>query len=113
MGDMNRAVGCDELGVAGNHARISYGGHIVRDMVKNRNCVILNNMADEGPWTWIQRGKDSIKSCLDLAICSRELLPFVKLVVIDEKKHFIPRRVIWKNGNFSSVYTDHLLSRSL
>ena len=51
MGDLNRAVGSDDWGVAGNHGKVSYGGQLVRDMVKRRNCVILNNMAEGGPWT--------------------------------------------------------------
>ena len=108
MGDLNRAVGADEWGVVGNHDKVSYGGQMVRDQMKEKNCIILNNRAEGGPWTWIQRGKESVKSCLDLAICSRDLVPFVKTVVIDNKRQFTPRRVIWKNKTFSSVYTDHL-----
>ena len=108
MGDLNRAVGSDEFGVAGNHNRVSYGGGLIRDMIKKRDCIMLNNLADGGPWTWIQRGKESSKSCLDLAICSRDLLPFVKSVIIDKERHFTPRRVIWKNNSFSSAYTNHL-----
>ena len=94
MGDMNRAVGSDELGITGNNDRVSYGGQLVRDMVKDRNGIILNNMAIGGPWTWIQRGKEVNKSCLDLAISSRNLLPYVEEVLIDDKKKFTPRRVI-------------------
>ena len=44
MGDLNRAVGSDKLGVFGNRDRVSYGGQLVRDMVERRNCVILNNI---------------------------------------------------------------------
>ena len=108
MGDLNRAVGSDEWGVDGNHDKVSYGGQLVRNMIKERNCTVLNNMAEGGPWTWFQRGKENIKSCLDLAICSSNLLPFVKTVVIDKDRRFTPRRVIWKKQKFSSVYTDHL-----
>ena len=46
MGDLNRAVGSDELGVHGNHDRVSYGGKLVRELIKEKNCVILNNMAE-------------------------------------------------------------------
>ena len=77
MGDLNRAIGSDEWAVAGNHGRVSYGGQLVRVMIKERNCVILNNMATGGPWTWVQRGRESAKS-LDLAIASRNLVPFLK-----------------------------------
>ena len=31
IGDLNRAVGCDEWGVAGNHSRVSYGGQLIRE----------------------------------------------------------------------------------
>ena len=49
MGDMNRAIGSDKWGIVGNHDKVSYGGHLVRDMVKERNGVILDNMAEGGP----------------------------------------------------------------
>ena len=32
----------------------------------------------------------------------------MKQVIIDKKKQFTPRRVIWRNAKFSFVYTDHL-----
>ena len=64
-------------------------------------------MAEGGPWTWVQRGKEQIKSCLDLAICSQNLHPFVKMVRIDENREFTPRRVVWRNKKFTSIFTDH------
>ena len=70
--------------------------------------MILNNLAQGGPWTWNQRGKDSVKSCLDLAIASKNLLPFVKCMLIDKKCNFTPRRIVWRKNAFTSVYTDHL-----
>ena len=76
-------------------------------MVKQRNCIILNNMAEGGPWTWVQRGKEHIKICLHLAICSQNLHPFVKIVRIDENREFTPLRVIWRNNKFTSIFTDH------
>ena len=108
VGDLNRAVGSDELGVSGNHSKVSYGGQLVREMVKENNYVTVNNMAEGGPWTWIQRGKETVKSCLDIAYASQNLLPYIKLVMIDKDKKFTPRRAIWKNNEFKSVYTDHL-----
>ena len=45
MGDLNRAVGSDEWGVTGNKDRVSHGGQLVRDMIKERNCKIINNIA--------------------------------------------------------------------
>ena len=109
MGDMNRAVGCDDQGVLGNHAKVSFGGQLLRDTVKERDYTILNNLAEGGPWTWFQRGKPSVKSCLDLAIVSKNLLPFVKTITIIKDPKFIPRSVVWRNKRFSSVYKVHLL----
>ena len=107
IGDMNRAVGADELGVEGNHDKVSFGGQLIREMVEENNYKCLNNMAVGGPWTWVQRGKESVRSCIDLAYASSNLLPFIKTVVIDKEKKFTPRRVVWKKNQFSSVYTDH------
>ena len=94
LGDMNIAVGSDELGVSGNHDRVSYGGQLVRDFMKENNLTILNNLVVGEPWTWVQRGKDWIKSCLDLAIGSQNLLPFVKSILIDKERKFTPKRIV-------------------
>ena len=107
LGDMNVHVGNDEWGVNGNHSKVSYGGQLVREFIKNNNFTILNNIADGGPWTWVQRGKETVRSCLDLAICSENLLPFVKSVLIDKNQKFTPRRIVRRNKKFVSVYTDH------
>ena len=107
VGDMNRAVGSDELGVSGNHSKVSHGGQLIRDMVQENNYVTLNNIATGGPWTWVQRGKELVRSCLDLAYASRNLMPFIKCMVIDNERKFTPKRVIWKNKKFTAVYTDH------
>ena len=45
LGDLNRAVGSDEWGITGNHSKVSYGGQHIRDIVKEKDYVILNNMA--------------------------------------------------------------------
>ena len=101
------AIGSDQDGVIGNHEKVSYGGQYIRDFVKEKDHVILNNMATGGPWTWVKRGDDTIKSCLDIAIASRNLLPFVKSVTIDKERKFTPKRVISKKGEYLSVHTDH------
>ena len=97
----------DQWGVIGNHEKVSYGGQYIRDFVKEKDCVILNNIAVGGPWTWVKRGNENVRSCLDIAISSRNLLPFVKSVVIDKERKCTPKRVISKKGEFLSVYTDH------
>ena len=82
---------------------MSYGGQHIRDIVKEKDYVILNNMAVGRPWTWVQRGNELVRSCLDIAIGSRKLPPFVKSIIIDKDKQFKPRRVIRKYGQFRSV----------
>ena len=92
--------------MTGNNDKVSHGGQLIRDMIKDKDYVMLNNMAIGGPWTWVQRGKESIRSCLDIGIASRNLVPFVKSVIIDENRQFTPRRVIRKNGEVKSVFAD-------
>ena len=108
LGDLNRAVGCDVLGVAGNASKVSYGGHLVRDLVASEEYFLLNNLeqAEGGPWTR-EDPADGGLSCLDLAIGSRNLLPFVQSVKIDCKKQFTPKRVIYVGGRMKTIFTDH------
>ena len=47
--DVNRAVGSDQWGVTDNHDRVSHGGQLIRDMLREKDNVILNNMAVGGP----------------------------------------------------------------
>ena len=110
MGDMNRSVGADQYGVRGNKEQISTGGGLLRDQLfKSGDYVLLNNLpqAEGGPFTWVQPGKEEVKSCLDLAIGSANLVPFIKSVVIDSQRRFTPRRVIRKAGGNTTVFTDH------
>ena len=57
MGDMNSHVGNDELGIKGNHEKVSYGGSLIRDMLKEGNYKLLNSLdlVEGGPWTWFDR----------------------------------------------------------
>ena len=107
LGDLNRAVGCDQWGVTRSHSKVSQGGKLIREMTMEEEYIILNNMTVGGPWTWTKRGKEDVKSCLDIAIASRNLLPYVKSVTIDKNREFTPKRVIRKKGEFIPVYTDH------
>ena len=49
-----------------------------------------------------------MKSCLDLAIVSSCLVPFVESFIIDKDRKFTPRRVIKRKGKVESIFTDHL-----
>ena len=50
VGDMNRAIGNDELGVRGNSRKVSYGGQLVRDLVSTGGYILLNNLELTRPW---------------------------------------------------------------
>ena len=43
IGDLNKAVGNDYLGVKDSNEKISQGGKHIRALVKDRNFVIVNN----------------------------------------------------------------------
>ena len=112
MGDMNRAIGSDELGIPGNKELVSKGGKLIRDeLLKDGKYVLINGLktglVEGGPWTWVQPGRGKMQSCLDLAIISSVLLPYVKKLVIDSSKMFTPRRVMRKKTGVVSTYTDH------
>ena len=68
IGDHNRAVGSDLWGITGNHSKVSMGGQLIRDMIIEKDYVILKHIAIGGPWTWVQRGNETVRSCLDIAI---------------------------------------------
>ena len=60
-----------------------------------------------GPWTWVQPGREEVRSCLDLVVVSASLLPFIKRMVIDSRREFTPRRLMRRKEGVVSVYTDH------
>ena len=88
IGDMNRHIGCGEYGVAGNSYEVSYGGKLIRELLQTDEFVLLNglNLAEGGPWTWVRRGDPSCRSCLDLAIASANLVPYVTKGRVQKKK---------------------------
>ena len=108
LGDLNRAVGAGEFGVAGNKPDISYGGKLVRDLVASGDYVLFNNLAlvEGGPWTR-EDPADGGKSCLDLAIGSKNLEPYLEKMLVDSAKKFTPKRVTWSKGKMSTRLTDH------
>ena len=48
-----------------------------------------------------------MRSCLDLAIASASLAPFVTKVVIDKEKRITTRRVIRRAGRTVTIFSDH------
>ena len=109
VGDLNRAVGCDENGVAGNKNQVSYGGRLVRELIATGDYFILNNLklTEGGPWTREDPAYGTW-SCLDLAIGSQNLKNCVVKVVVDTEKKFTPYRPTTCRGIIGRRYTDHL-----
>ena len=109
IGDLNRALGNDKWGIIGNNSRVSNGGEFLRDLIKTGDFTILNNLdkSDKGPWTWIDRKDNNIKSCLDIAIASTALVPYVVNFEVDRERKFTPRRVIKKKDMITEIFTDH------
>ena len=75
IGDMNKHIGNDELGVAGNHPKISSGGELIRGFLSSENFVCLNNskLVTGGPFTRYDPSNPSKRekmSCLDLVLVS-------------------------------------------
>ena len=108
LGDFNRAVGSDELGVPGNKERVSHGGDLIRDLLREGEYVLVNglSLAVGGPWTRVDPAT-GVLSCLDLTLVSASLLPFIRGFVIDSDKKFTPKRVECRKGKFGFCFTDH------
>ena len=107
IGDLNRSVGADELGIKGNKVKVSYGGQLLRDLMEEENYVLLNNLelATGGPWTREDPATGG-KSALDLAIASPNLLPYVRAVMVDRERTFSAARVTVKAGMVSLTHPD-------
>lgn len=63
-------------------------------------------IVDGGPYTRKDPATGTI-SCLDLFVVSRELLPYVKKLLIDKEQKMTPARAIKKKGKVNMTYTDH------
>ena len=108
-GDLNRQVGNDHLGVAGNHPQVSAGGHLVRDLLASGAWVLVNNMVEKvegGPFTRVDPASGH-RSCLDLWLCTTSLIPHIKSLMIDKERRLRLARPVWKGGNWQLVYSDH------
>jgi hypothetical protein len=110
IGDFNRAVGGGKWGIEGNKCKVSFGGQLVRDLLENEGYILLNSLdlVEGGPWTWCSQSDPNVKSCLDLGIISRNLLPYVYKIVVDKEQKFTPFRIIKRKNGISSCFSDHL-----
>ena len=108
IGDWNRAVGDGKEGVEGSKTQVSYGGSLIRDLISTKNYFMLNNLkyARGGPWTRVCPSTGN-QSCLDLAIGSSNLQPYVRMFMIDSDKKYAPRRAVKNRGALGVTYTYH------
>ena len=84
---------------------------MIRDLIASEEYTLVNNLeiTKGGPWTWQDPGNKDNKSCLDLAIASINLMPYIKVMTIDSNREFTPKRVVsmGKNKGVRVVYADH------
>ena len=64
-------------------------------------------MAVGGPFTREDPANKEIKTCLDVVIVSINILPFVRMMIIDNMKEFTPNMVVKKGKELKITYTDH------
>ena len=109
LGDFNKHIGNDHLGVKGNKPDITFGGRLVRDFLGTGDLVLINSTEKciGGPFTREDPSGRADKSCLDLAMVSVRLAPFVKEMVIDNERLYAMNRVVTKNGKLTITPTDH------
>ena len=109
IGDLNKQVGSDDLGVAGNHSKVSIGGRLVRELLATKEYCLINNMdvAEGGPFTRKDPVDGKNESCLDLFICSSNLRPFIHKLLIDSDRKYAMKRATIKHGVYGITFTDH------
>ena len=112
LGDFNKHIGSDHLGVYGNHDKITYGGSLVRDLVNSGDIILVNNTnkCEGGPFTKkdpSDPNNDNKKSCLDLCLVSKDLFRYIDKLIIDKNEQFEMGRVVVKNDIKILVKPDH------
>ena len=106
IGDLNKHVG--NL-IKDNNDKVSFGGKLIKEFLSTKKYVLLNSTSKMkgGPFTRYDPAApndDASKSCLDLIMISKELLKYVKEVVIDKKLNLTPGNPV---GRGKMVYPDH------
>ena len=105
IGDLNKKIGNDDLGIKNNDPMITFGGELVRALLSRGDYVCLNNhpSAIGGPFTRKDPASGKL-SCLDFVIISINLLPFFKSITIDSERKFSPIRPIKQQ---EAKHSDH------
>ena len=111
IGDLNKHVGNGELGVKDNHDYVSAGGRLMRDMVESGNWFLVNSMSEVvegGPFTRVDPASGKL-SCLDYAMASVGLRPYVASMVIDSARKFGMERAVYnrKTKKYETKKSDH------
>ena len=110
IGDLNKLVGCGDLGVPGNHPEVSLGGRLLRELLGTGNWYLVNGLGQEmvrgGPFTRIDPAT-GFQSCLDLFVVSRELLPYVNNLMIDSNRELAVGRAMKLGNTYKTVFSDH------
>ena len=75
IGDMNKLVGNGPLGVKNNNAKVTYGGKLIQQLLKDGKYLLVNNSEKciGGPFTKVDPSDSKLKSCLSLVIISAGL----------------------------------------
>ena len=101
IGDLNKHVGNDSMGVNENHSKITFGGELVTGLIASGDFICMNNSpkAVGGPFTRYDPScpmKTENMSCLDLVLASSKLEQFIEKIEIDREIKFSPVRPISK-----------------
>ena len=112
-GDLNKLVGNDEWGVPGNHPEVSLGGRLLRELLATRDWTLVNGLGEEvvqgGPYTRSDPATGN-RSCLDLFVASRELMPYVTNLSIDSERKNTIARIVKNKRKRRIIYPDHFSS---
>ena len=109
IGDFNKLIGSDDLGIKGHNIKISAGGKLVRELLASENSTLVNNTekAQGGPYTREDPSDGRRKSCLDFALVTNKLLPFIKELLIDSERKYAMNRVTYEKGVLTLKPSDH------
>ena len=84
------------------------GGEFLKNLFSTGDFTVLNNLekSDKGPWTWIDRKENNIKSFLDNGTAMAALVPHVVNIQVDRERKYTPSRVI-KHDMVTKKITDN------
>ena len=112
LGDLNKHVGSDEEGIKGNIDKISFGGELLRKFLSQSNYIMLNKLplTKGGPFTRVDPSNPTKRSCLDYAIVSTALLPYIEDMIIDSDRTITPKRVGVKGKDVSTNHYSFIIN---